>query len=106
MARGDASLPHQDAQEAVIHGNAVHGRVDDINTRRGETTPRRHQPRVHFLQYFAYELGAMQAYAREGCWDAVSGNVQLMARRQLEKTYVAKLRHARLWRADIPVDFA
>ena len=44
------------------------------------------------------------AYVRRGRW--VSGKVRLMTRRQLDKTYVAKPRHARLWRADIPVDFA
>ena len=86
MARGNASLPHKDAQEAVIYGAASHGRV----MHRGEITPRRHQPRVHFLQYFAYELGAMQAYARGGCWDAVSGNVQRMTHRQLDKSYIVK----------------
>ena len=30
--RGDASLPHEDAQEAVVDGAAGHGRLDRIDT--------------------------------------------------------------------------
>ena len=60
-ARGDASLPHQDAREAVVYGAASHGRVDGIDMHRGETASRRHQPR--FLQYLASDVGVV----RESC---------------------------------------
>ena len=70
----------RDAREAVINGAASHGRVDRIDMHRGETTSRRHQSRVWFLQYFASDVGAMRAYVQLVHWYAVSENVQLMTR--------------------------